>query len=440
MTGAGRRLGWTFLDQGLSSSSNFLLTFGVLHVTTGEPLGLFGLFFLCFSLTLTASRAAAADLVIARASELNLPDALAFAQNRRPLAAFVGVLGGLVTAAVLLFAGADATTSVVLAAAAFPVLAVQDFERFVAVSSGSPQRACVSDALWLGVVAACPLSRWALGEPTTLSWLLGAWSVGGGLAALLGLRLNDAAWVAPTLVRTSARVDAALRRSYAVDALAYIAGGPALLLVIGLVVGANEFAGVTAAQTLLSPANVLVSAAVFYVAPEARRRDTHTRRQRRFLLASSALLACGILTYTVALLVGPVDLFEAVFGRDPAEEFSFVVALAAYLTCSALMSGAAVGLRVGPRPRTAAALRTAYSAVALVAATLAANKYGALPALQCWAAVTLAFVPAWWAAYYRSRSDQYSAASSQAAVTPDRHSPASEDVNAGGRWVPPRAH
>lgn len=403
MSGAGRRLGWAFADQALSSCSNFLLTFGVLHVTTQDSLGRFGLFFLCFTLTLTASRAAAADIVTARASDLDAIAALSFADSRRPVAALIGFLGALGTAGVLVSSGTDGIAWLLLGASSFPLLAVQDYERYVAMTSGRPQRAAASDAVWLGVLAALLLGGWATGRPATLGGLIVAWSVAGGLAALLGLRMNRAKWVAPSLVRATARRDAKLRQSFVTDALAYMAGGPGVLLVMGLLVGVGEFAAVAVAQTLLSPLNVVIGGASLFVAAEARRRRAHSAEQRRLLIGGGLCLASAIWVYAATLLTGPTALFETLFGRDPAGDRRFVVAFAAYLSCSALLSGAAVGIRVGPAPRTAATIRTASSLLALAATTTAASQFGALGALWCWAAVTLTFVPAWWVAYWRSR-------------------------------------
>jgi O-antigen/teichoic acid export membrane protein len=309
------RSAWSFIGQGLSSSSNFILS--VLVLSQGSPAQ-----FATLSIVLTIYTF---FLLLLRAA-VGLPVTLLYSRDlahgrEEELRAAAGVTAGasvVVAVAVLLWAVASSSDrgQWLVLGALLPMLLLQDTARYTCFALGRPRAAAEADGLWviLQVVGSAAVLLAAAGAGAVTAFLAvwaGAGALSGGfLLARTGLR--PAIGHGYQWLHNHRGLAGRLATDYVVGAGSHYA----VFLALAVVAGAGELGRLKAAQTFLGPLIVLLlGGAVFGVPESVRAGGDPTRLWRLTLKLAGALvaaaLACGAVVYIALPVVGPATFPDA---------------------------------------------------------------------------------------------------------------------------------
>lgn len=178
----------TIVDQGASSVSNFALALIVAHYSSASALGVFAILTTTYVLSQGLVRSLSSDCLLTRSES----DGTRRARYERGGYLAALVLSVTLTAVLLAVSGVlpgAFTLPLVIFAVSFPLMACQDYSRFIGISRYDPSYAIRLDVVWLVLflVASVVLVRAGL---TTLPWLFGAWSGAGALVGLWTLRAH----------------------------------------------------------------------------------------------------------------------------------------------------------------------------------------------------------------------------------------------------------
>jgi O-antigen/teichoic acid export membrane protein len=180
----------TIADQGASSVSNFALAIIVAHYSSASALGVFAILTATYVLSQGLVRSLSSDCLLTR-SETD--DGL---RSKYERGGYLAAIVCSVSLAVLIAAISgvlphEFTLPFVIFAVSFPLMACQDFARFIGISRYDPAYAIWLDLAWLVLflIAYVVLKEQGL---TTLAWLFGAWSGAGALVGLWTLRAHFA--------------------------------------------------------------------------------------------------------------------------------------------------------------------------------------------------------------------------------------------------------
>lgn len=377
---AAGRAAWTFVTQGLSSTSNFLLSAFVLAAVPARSFAVFAVCLTTYLLFVQFAR-----------NVVGIPVLVLYADDRDDggvgRAVAVACLSGMVAAIALVITAAlwrEAAGQLLVLAVAMPFLLAQDALRHVAIARGRPQLAAGGDGLWIGLQVAASAALFATGTAGATS-LLAAWA-GAGACSAAGL----ATWsrllgplFAPGLTRARQWLEchAGLCRRLALEFV--VTSGSYYALSYGLVAvsGSEQLGYLRAAQTVFGPASVLLLGGAVVGIPESVRLRHDLRRLLRLALLISAgltvlSLACGLAVYALLPAFGP-DLFP--------DSWSAVRDVIPWLTLFGASIGAAAGAIAGLRALDAGRWilqgRGIAGAMALAVGLLATVRFGARGAL-----------------------------------------------------------
>ena len=394
-----RRAAWSFGAQGISSTSNFLLTLSILAVAGRREFAVFSIGITTYMLVSQLARSAAAMPLMIVSSDQ--PEGQARPEHQA--AAGVAVLVGLLASAALLVLAAmssDGGEQFVILAAAMPLLMFQDCARYVTFSRSQPQIAAYSDALWLTLQVAGSLIAWRLGWGT-VPVLLAIWAAAGALAGLVaGSRLR----IAPVFTGSLAwlKLNSGLCRKLVIEFGAN--QGSYYLLHYGLAVlaGSDELGYLRAAQTLIGPVIVILLAGNALGIPESVRLRRDTRKLRRLCLTFSgglagASLLWGLAVYLVLPVIGP-RFFEASWQTAR----PLIPALSVFAAAVGVSIGANSGLRAFGENAWILRARAISGGIALVIGLPLSPVIGAHAVLLALAATESLFAAASWLRLTRS--------------------------------------
>jgi O-antigen/teichoic acid export membrane protein len=180
----------TIADQGASSVSNFALAIIVAHYSSASALGVFAILTATYVLSQGLVRSLSSDCLLTR-SENDDGQRSKYERGGYLVAIVLSISVAVLVAAVSGLLPHEFTLPFVLFAVSFPLMACQDFARFIGISRYDPAYAIWLDLAWLALflVAYVVLKEEGL---TSLSWLFGAWSGAGALVGLWTLRAHFA--------------------------------------------------------------------------------------------------------------------------------------------------------------------------------------------------------------------------------------------------------
>ncbi len=338
------RSAWSLIGQGLSSSSNFVLSVLVLSRASRVE-------FATLSVVLTTYT----FLVLLLRSVVGLPVTLLYSHglgrgNERDFRAAAGVtlVVSVVAGAALLVAAAVSPRDrgqLVVLGAALPLLLLQDAARYAWFAMGRPRMAAEADGLWvlLQVVgSALVLTLAGTGAPATL--LLGAWAGAGAVSGCF-LVLRTRLWPAPAAGYRWLVAHRALCGKLVTDYLVGAGSHYAVFFGLAVVAGSDELGRLKAAQTFLGPLIVLLLGGAVFGVPESVRAGADparlwrlTRRLGGALVGAS--VACGAVVYAVLPVIGPATFPDAWAGARPA-----IPLLTVFAAAVGASTGATSGLR-----------------------------------------------------------------------------------------------
>ena len=391
-----RRAGWTFVDQGLSSVTNLVLSVLVARAVAPEAFGAFALAFSIYLIFLGVSRSLATDSLIVRYSDI----AKVRLARGAASAAGVAVLCGLVGAAVVAVAGglvrSPLRESLFVFALCLPGLLLQDAWRYVFFASGSPLKAALNDGVW-AVVQLTAVGGLVIAKADAAWPFILAWGGGAAVAALVGMAQTG---VRPELGSALgwAREHGDLAPSFLGEFLLLAGVAQVTTLLVASLAGLAEAGALRGAQVLMGPVNVLFMGAVAFALPEAARlRRRSPDRLPPVLVLLVLLLAGGAMTWGFGLsFLIPADVGRQILGETWGIAEPVLLPLSLLMAVSGGTVGAVVGLRVLERARTGFVLRAVTAPLMLGAATVGASAAGARGAVAGLALALGLSVPVWW--------------------------------------------
>lgn len=380
---------WAFIGQGLSSSSNVVLSLFVLSTASRAQFAAFSVCVLSYQLVLQLSR-----------SFLSLPLLILYSGNRpsaesfRPARAVVGlvVATGVAAAVPLAFAGViigDGGGQFYVLAALMPVLLYQDAVRHVAFARADPKAAALSDALWLALQLSSSAFALALGYQSS-EVFVGAWGASGAASGcLIGARLG----ATPQFVGMGAW----LRRHWALckallGEFVLISGSTYLVYyALGVLAGTSQLGRIRAAQTFMGPVTVALLGGAALGVPESVRLRHEPGGLRRFSRRLSLTLAAGsLLVGAMAFWLLPV-IGPSLFPNTWASARPVLPALTLFAVALAANTGAVSALRALGQMRWIVRTRAMTGGLALAASLPASALHGAYGAVSSLAAAEVLF-------------------------------------------------
>lgn len=342
---AKRRVGWTVIDQALSSATNFGLGILVARSFSPSDFGAFALVFSCYLFLVGSSRALVSEPLLVRHSAEGDPDLAGAMARSTGTALALSLCAGLVVLVVGAALSGPARLPLIALSVALPGLLLQDAWRYAFFASGRPAAAAANDALWAVLQLSIVGLLLASGD-TSVAVLVVAWGASATVCALLGC---VQAGVRPRPL--AARRWLVSHRDLAPRFLGeFVAVGGALQAVLWAVAfagGAAAAGALRGGQLLVGPLTVLIAAAPAAAIPEGVR--LHRRSPptvMRMLAVLSGGLSCAAMLWGAALLLLPESVGRALLGASWPAARPLLLPLALATVAVGASTGAIVGLRV----------------------------------------------------------------------------------------------
>jgi O-antigen/teichoic acid export membrane protein len=183
----GRVLSLTVIDQGVSSLSNFALAGVVAHFSAPHELGVFAIMTATYIIGQGLVRSYTSDCMLTR-HEIDDTLMRPYEQGGYLTAFLASCAMSALIAAASVALPHDIAVPLFVFAACFPLIALQDYSRYIGISRHQPGYAIGLDTAWLILFVYVYVIEYKTGH-TGLPWLVGAWT---GSGALVGL------WTVPT--------------------------------------------------------------------------------------------------------------------------------------------------------------------------------------------------------------------------------------------------
>jgi O-antigen/teichoic acid export membrane protein len=310
-----KAVAWGFIDQALSSATNFGLS-----VLAGRLLGPQGLgtVFLAFSVYLIAlmlQRSLVTETLLAVTSALDPEERAKTAGHGLTMSLLGAVLAtGLVMALAMVTTGAIGTALFLIAPWLVGAL-VQDFWRSLLFREGRASVAAANDAVWLVVMALAVPICWKIG---TDSAVMAAWGLGACGGAVVGFWQTR---VLPSRVRDSwawwSKKAWPFGRWNAATSIVGAVGSNIEAFVLVGIIGASALGGFRAVQSLFAPLSLIAPAVGLPGLPAiARAYADDFHRARSLALGISGIAVAASIGFFAFLFLGGWRLLTALFGAD----------------------------------------------------------------------------------------------------------------------------
>ena len=394
----GRRAGWTFTDQALSSVTNFALAVFVARAVEPREFGVFGLAFAAYLLLLNFSRALGAQPLLLRFSAAAPEAQRAAVPGSSGLALLLGLVSGVIIAFVAVIAR-DERSALLALAITLPGLLLQDTWRFIFFALARPAAAAANDGVWAIAQLFVFAGLYVVGVRTAAPFVLG-WGFSASVAAVAGIAQARAV---PSLTAGYRWLKAHrdIGPMLSIEFFATGATGQLTLFAVVAFAGLAGVASLRAAQVALGPLGVVFTGLLIVGQPELSR--IQVRDPGR--MARAAMLI-GFLGFALAVLVGLAVFFlpdaagEALLRDNWIPAHRVIIPTALALAFSGLMTGPFLQMRVVEAVKQTLSLRIAMLVAAVSAATVAAKLWGVQGAAWSGAIVTAIFA---WLSWLQAR-------------------------------------
>jgi O-antigen/teichoic acid export membrane protein len=305
----------TIADQGASSVSNFALALIVAHYSSASALGVFAILTSTYVLSQGLVRSLSSDCLLTR-SESDASLRSNYERGGYLAAIVLSVSVAVLIAAVSGLLPSEFTVPFVTFAIAFPLMACQDFARFIGISRYDPAYAIRLDVAWLVlfVVAYVVLKQEGL---TSLAWLFGAWSGAGALVGLWTLRAHFARTRRRQLLEFWDRSERGVGLRFAGQFMLVTSWTYFVSYLLLFVLPLSSIGVFKLAQLALGPITVLlagVQSALIALATKRFQVDRH--KAVRFLLIGGVGSFALTMVWTGLVDGAPPHLMASLFGRN----------------------------------------------------------------------------------------------------------------------------
>jgi O-antigen/teichoic acid export membrane protein len=306
---------WGFLDQAISSVTNFGLFLLVGRWFGPGRLGVVSVGFAAYVLCLVLYRALlSSPLVVASGSEEG--GALRTVTGRGIAASLM--LAGMASLTLLLLGFAipgDIGSGLLLFAPWVGPALVQDAWRSILFRDSRGAAAALNDAVWLGVMLACLPLAWGIRS----EWVVvSSWGLGSTAGAAVGflqthypVSLTRASW---RWWRTEIWP---MGKWFGLDRVVLTVGTQGSILLLANVLDARAIGGLRAVQSVFTPLSLLGPAIVLPGLPAVEHALRTSKRDAwRVAMRLTALITLVALGYVIVVGVWGNDILSALFGRS----------------------------------------------------------------------------------------------------------------------------
>jgi O-antigen/teichoic acid export membrane protein len=383
-----RSFGFGIVAQACSAATNFGLVVIAGHALGPEGLGTLLIGFAAYVFALGFLRALVTDPLIAASSGTDV----ATRQRTGSAALTLALLSSLLVAALAAVIGALVSGGFGLGFLVFapwlvPAL-VQDLARSIVFRDKSGPAVVASDVAWLVTMgAAAPFAL-----ATTSEWAVaGCWGLGSVVGAAVALR--QLRWK-PTAFRAAIewwkREASQLARWLGVQAVFYNAASYATVLALAGILGATDYGGLRAVQSVFAPLSLLGPALALPGLPMVSRAFADAPRPALVLATEIA----GLITLVTAVYVGVLYAFPDVLGFFFGSDFDQFTAIIGPVGLSQILLAPTFGLtlffKAAQRGRTLLFLGTVNATAYLILTVVLAAQFGIKGA--AWGAVGASLV------------------------------------------------
>lgn len=334
----------TVVDQGASSVSNFALAFIVAHYSGAHVLGVFAVLQAAYIIAQTLVRGMTSDCLLTR------HEADDAGMERYERGGFASAVMYACAASVVLLAASmllshELRVMFVIFAVAFPLMACQDYARYIGISRYRPEYAIVLDVAWLLLFVVAYVALRHTGH-VSLPWIFGAWAGAGAAVGLFALWNHATRRDVPGYLRFWYRSEHAVGLRFAGQTLvtstwAYIVINLFILIFSISVIGEFKLA-----QLIFGPVTVLVAGVLTaMIAQAARAFAVDSRRALRFVAGAGVLTFAGTLVWTALIYAAPVHTMTKVLGPTWPAARHLVPAMGLAMALASLAQAATTGLR-----------------------------------------------------------------------------------------------
>lgn len=339
-----RRVSWGFLDQLLSSGSNFALTAFVAASISAPGFGAFTAVYAVYGVCVGLSSGLASIPLTVLYSAAPAARYRAATRASVGTAVTVGTVAGILCLAAAPLTSAGVGNPLRALGVALPGLLAQDAWRYSFVTGGHPAKAAANDGLWVVLQLAGIAILLAVGRVSALSMVL-VWGGSASAAALLGCWQ---AQVVPAPRQTFAwlREQRTLTFRYAAEAMIHRSGWWLVLAVVGAVSGLRVIGALRGALLLIGgPLNLLFVGTTFVFVSEGVRLLHHS--PARLLPAMRSLSAAATslaIAWCVVIVLLPDSLGSRVLGSTWPRAEPLLPILTLLMVALAASMGATQGL------------------------------------------------------------------------------------------------
>jgi O-antigen/teichoic acid export membrane protein len=386
----GQRSGyfWGFLDQALSSATNFGLSLIAGRLLGPSGLGTVFLGFSVYLIVLALQRSLLTEVLVVVTSALDRDRRAHTGGIALTLSILVGLLAMSIVLVLLPLFSGPMETALILIAPWLPVLMLQDYWRSLLFRERRAAAAAANDGIWFVVMAASLPIAWMFKSELAVTSVWGLGAAGGAIAGFYQTRLR------PSPFRESLvwwRRDAwPFGRWNAAASIVVNVASNASAFFLAAILGSQALGGFRAVQSLFAPLSLIAPALALPGLPAVTRAYARGFRRARVLTMRISAIAVGIsLAFFAALFIGGWRLLPLLFG-DAFERYRDIVPA---LAVSQVLSAAGVGfpllIKAQQRGRFLLMNRLFVSIIGLGIIALGAAEYGLIGAAWAIAAAML---------------------------------------------------
>jgi hypothetical protein len=333
----------TVIDQGASSVSNFALAILVAHYSGARTIGIFAILTTTYIMSQGLVRSLTSDCLLTRSeTDDGLMARFEGAGYLAALVVSIALAVGLLAVSGLL--SSAFTLPMIVFAVAFPLMALQDFSRFIGISRHDPAYSIRLDVAWLLLFLLAYVVLRSMGL-TSLPWLFGAWSGAGALVGVTTLRAHLARR-GRELLGFWVRSERAVGVRFAGQFMLVTSWSYFVIYLLILVIPISALGHFKLAQLSLGPISVMgagVQSALIALASKRFPADKH--QATRFLLLAGTATALVTLAWTVAAYAAPVHAMSSVLGPSWPQARLLVPYIGLGFALAAFSGAATSGLR-----------------------------------------------------------------------------------------------
>ena len=324
----------TVIDQGASSLSNFGLSVLVVHGSGAREVGVFAIIITTYILVQGLVRSVTSDCLLTRSGatgELRVR----FEQAGYLFTLLAASALSLVLLGIAVVVGSSFAVPFVIFSIFFPLMAMQDFARYIGISRHDPAYSIRLDVAWIVVFGIAFIGLRSAGL-VSLPWLFGAWAGAGALVGLSTVPAFLSVRKGTQALRFWITSEWSVGTRFAGQFLVGAFGIYGFLYVLVFVLSIDAIGLIKIAQLALAPVFVLfagVQSALVSIVGRKMRENRH--QATRFLNYVAVLMTVAMAIWTVAVYVTPAKDVADLFGPTwvQARPFMLWIGFSAAIGC-----------------------------------------------------------------------------------------------------------